>query len=318
MRRSSVLVASLAALSSLAVVTAAGSAHAESSAAGAMQQGCFVSTVAGGTRLPSNAPAVFLDDRSQGATATVSAELISGETRTPLVGPVKDAHGITVLQLAGATAGNHTIAATVACSAGNNDASFQTHIVLEEPVAFPKSVGTLRLRPTPAPATGTEVIVLEPSAELRAFGPISILTLEVGGKISTTARDFFQAGSVGELRAPVGAACVENGALLRERRRIEVSVHAVVAGLGEAPAPATLDVDVDCGAIKWTSATQDLDPVTTETGSGSTEGTPVSAGAGGCSAAGGVTTAGATSGATALLAGILVLARRRRRRSSMA
>lgn len=308
MRRHRVLVTILA---SFAVMTAGPVAVAD---AAAPAQGCFVSTVAEGTTLPANAPALVVDERSYGATAAISAELVSGDVRVPLVGPTKDTHGITILELANPSQGDHTIALNVECTRGEDtrSESSETSLVLTAPVAFPTNVGTLRLVPKEGAPDGTERVALEPSAELAAFGPIAFVSLKVGDVSQPALRNPFGAATV-ELRAPVGTACVENGALLREKRTVAVTVSAIIAGLAESPAPATLDVEVDCGAIAWTSMAEGSEGSVAPTPNGAASETSGGSGAGGCSASS--RGPGSATNAAAAVGGFVMLAGLRRRRS---
>jgi MYXO-CTERM domain-containing protein len=114
----------------------------------------------------------------------------------------------------------------------------------------------------------------------------------------------------------------ENGALLRDKRVVTVTVTADIAGLAESPAPTTLEVPVDCGAIQWTSEndfTNEGTPGTPTATDGTGATTPASSGgAGGCSAAPGPSSsrnaAGLLAGVFALVAGL----RRRQRKAQPA
>ena len=305
----------LAALAAVAVSAVASSAH-----AAAVAPHCSVSILPEGTSLPSNAPALIVFDGSSNATPTVTSELVTADGRIALVGPTKDVHGISVLQLAGPPVGTHKLATKVACSVGQ-DVDSETTLVLTAPVAFPKSVGTLTIEPNATP-TGMDVIVLEPSPELRAFYPVSVVKLIVGTNEKTRVGGRAEApGSNVRFNAHTGGICIENGALLRDKRVVTITVTADIAGVADSPAPTTIDVPVDCGAIKWTAANDyknGNETTSTSTGSDGATGTttPASSGsAGGCSAApgsaGSRNAAGLLAGVVALVAGL----RRRRQRS---
>lgn len=324
MRRTIVL--AVAVLSSLAAQTVTSSASADAPSSGiqaAPAAGCFVSTVANGTSLPSNAPAIFVNDQSAGATATISAELVTGTERVAFVGPTKDTHGLAVLSFASPTAGAHTIATKVVCSNGQETRITETPITLTAPVAFPTSVGSLAVRST---GTGSDRIILTASPELKAFFPVSKLRISVDtGATSKPQGAYVPSGGANpEFNAQTGAVCVENGALHREKRSVKIVVSADIAGVAESPAPATLDVTVDCGAIRWTSLGDDTTTnlPNPDTG-GTTPTSDASAGTGGtdggCSAAplraGGAGGFGSV-GVAAVVAGAVVLAGLRRRRGA--
>lgn len=315
-------VVALAMFASLAVTGVATTAHAAAAAGASQAAGCFVEISPQQGSLPSNAPALIVMDRSAGATATVTAELVSADGRVALVGPTKDAHGITIVQLASPVAGNYTIATKVACTTGGDDRTTDTPLVLTAPVTFPSNVGTLAVRPTSPAQAGVDEIVLDATPELRAFLPVSVFKMSVNGAGATSVVPTNVAGNTGlTLSAHTGGVCVENGSLHREKRTVKVTVSADIAGLAESPAPATLDVTVDCGAIRWTSDS-DYNKVTP---GGSTPGTSsgsnpnnTSTGTGGCTAAPGMLSTTAAN-AGALMVGMLaVVAGLRRRRASRA
>lgn len=324
MRRTIVL--AVAVLSSFAAQTVASSASADAAAImAAPAAGCFVSTLPSGTSLPSNAPAIFVNDQSAGATATISAELVTGTERVAFVGPTKDAHGLAVLSFASPTVGAHTIATKVVCSNGQQPQITETPITLTAPVAFPTSVGSLAARTT---GTGSDRIILTASPELKAFFAVTMLKLVLGDGAKTQVRSFVPSGAESpEFFAQTGAVCVENGALHREKRTVKAVVSAEIAGLAQSPAPATLDITVDCGAIKWTSL--DGTTPTEPTNPGDKEGdgtTPTNGGNagtggsdGGCSAAplraNGAGGSGSV-GAAAVVAAAALLAGLRRRRAT--
>ena len=242
----------VAALSAALLSTIAGSARADA-AAGASAPvfvGCQVAIGANGMSLPANAPALLVEDRSNGATPTISAELVSADGRASFGAPTKDAHGLTIVALPKSSVGQHTIETKVVCSNGSPDALQETTLALTAPVDFPTSVGTIKVRPNPTP-TGSETIELEASPGLRAFKSIAVVELLVNGAHPTAT--FPGLAEVPAFSVPTGNVCVENGALHREKRTIKVTVSARLAGVAESPAPATLDLVVDCGAIHWTT-----------------------------------------------------------------
>jgi hypothetical protein len=253
----------LLALATLAIASTASSSAFADAAAGAPAQGCFVTGLPNKTSLPANAPGFILTDNSQGATATVSAELVTGDTRTALVGPVKDAHGLNVILFSSTPApavGTHTISTKVACSNDNNNNNNNnsnpnpdTTVMLTDPVPFPTTVGTLTVQPS-SPPTGNDEVLLEASPNLRPFFPVAVMKLTVNNDVTTaTGGSMDSAKTTVTFRAHTGSACVENGALHREKRIVKVNIAADIAGLADSPAPATIDIPVDCGAIRWTS-----------------------------------------------------------------
>jgi MYXO-CTERM domain-containing protein len=317
-RRSSIVAAFLA---SLAVFSVAPSAFADAAApsAGRAAPGCNVSLLGGGTTLPSNAPAIILNDSSHGgAEATVTAELVAGTERTALVGPALDTHGIMVLRLSNPPVGAHSISTNVACSVAlpgvEKEKTFETPITFTAPVAFPKTVGTLTVVPS-NPPTGTSEIVLQASTELAAFLPISVMKLTVNEEPGTKTAP--QSGtSAMNFIAHTGAVCIENGTLHREKRTVKVTVSADIAGLADSPAPAIADVEVDCGAIKWTTE-RDYQFGKDSTSSGTATGDPNSASstnhASGCTAAPSGRASGTAGVVIAAALGMLAGLRRRRR-----
>ena len=309
----------LAALSVAALSTTVGSALADASPAGAPFRGCSVELGTKKLTLPSNAPALLVGDQSEGASASVSAELVTTDGRAPFGPPTKDAHGLLVVALPKASVGTHSIATTVVCSDGSTEKVQATTLELTAPVDLPTSVGTLTLEPNPTPR-GSETITLTPSPALRAFEPITVLELSVngaapgGGRIGNLAS---------QLQVNTGSVCVENGALHRDKRTVRVSVSAHLAGVAESPESASLDILVDCGAIRWTTD-KDFDGATptTETSSGTTgskdgNGTSTSS-AGGCSAAprGRMTGGSAAFAAGTALAMLAAFRRRRGKRGA--
>ncbi len=304
-----------AALSVAGLSTIAGSALADAAGAAAPEfVGCQVAIGTNGMSLPSNAPAILVNDTSNRATATVSAELVSGAARAPFGPATKDTHGLLVMTLPTASVGSHTIAAKVACSDGMPDSVKETSLVLTAPVAFPTSVGTLAVKPSTAPSPGVERIALEASPGLLAFKPVVVVELSVDGKVSTASQ---QGSFAEEMSVHTGSVCVENGALHREKRTVRVSLAAHLAGVADSPAPATLDILVDCGAIHWTTEA-DFDGSKSEapTSPGATSKATGGGSASGCSAA----PSGRTSGGAAIFAAATALAllasfRRRRARA---
>lgn len=241
----------VAALSVAVLSTTASSALADAAfgEATAPYRGCQVALGMTGLSLPSNAPALLVGDRSSGATATVSADLVSTGERLPFGAPTKDAHGLLVVAIPEAASGEHGLAVNVACSDKSPAKVQTTTLALTAPVAFPTTVGTLTVRPNATP-TGVASLDLVASPELRAFAPASVIELTVDGQVvPVSSAD----GLDGEIRVSTGSVCVENGALHREMRTVRVSLAAHIAGVAESPAPAVVDVAVDCGAIRWTS-----------------------------------------------------------------
>ena len=261
--------------------------------------------------LPSNTPALLVNDASNQATATVSADLVSSDGRAAFGAPAKDTHGLMVVTLPKASAGSHTIETKVACSNGSPDATQETPITLSAPVPLPTAVGTLTVRPNATP-NGVDRIDLAASPELRAFRDVAIVELSVKGSSTVSQRGGFSE----EFVVNTGAACVENGALHREKRTVRVSLAAHLAGVAESPVAATLDVPVDCGAIRWTTAA-DFDGSGSKSPSSVVEppsgGSGTSSSASGCSASPG----GLASGSSAVFAAtaLALLAGRRRRRA---
>jgi MYXO-CTERM domain-containing protein len=302
----------VAALSVVGVsTTTAASAFAEP-AAGAPFTGCQVAIGANGMSVPSNAPALLVNDSSNQATATISAELVSAEGRAPFGAPTKDVHGLMVMALPKASIGSHKIATKVVCSNGSPESLQETSLAVTAPVELPTAVGTLTVRPSPTP-TSVERIVLEASPGLRAFKDVAIVELSMNDAAGTgNQRGRFAE----EFSVNTGSVCVENGTLHREKRTVRISVTAHLAGVAQSPAPATLDVQVDCGAIRWTSDS-DFD------GSKS-PGTPSSAEPDGTNPGGGNNASGCSAAPTGLAAGtsslfaaataVALLASRRRRR----
>jgi hypothetical protein len=291
-----------ATLSAVGLSTLAGSALADA-AAGAQFVGCQVAIGTNGMSLPSNAPALLVNDTSNQATATVSAELVTADTRAPFGAPTKDTHGLLVVTLPTASVGAHTIATKVACSNGTPESVQETTLALTVPVDFPTSVGTLSVRPGPAPSPGVERLALEASPGLQAFKPVVVVELSVNGVVTSGSQ---RGGFAEELSVNTGAVCVENGALHREKRTVHVSLAAHLAGVAESPAAATLDIPVDCGAIHWTTDA-DFDGSTSTVPSTSTPGSNNGTGgssASGCSAA----PSGRASGGSAIFAAATALA----------
>jgi hypothetical protein len=241
----------VAALSVVGLSATAGSAQADA-AAGAPAPpfvGCQVTIGANGMSVPSNAPALLVNDASNQATPTVTAELVSAGGRAPFGAPTKDTHGLLIAALPTAPVGSHKIATKVVCSDGSPESLQETTLTLTAPVELPTAVGTLTVRPNATP-TGIEKITLEASPGLRAFKSIAAVELSVNGAVTVAS----QRGGFGEeFSVNTGSVCVENGALHREKRTVKVSVTAHLAGVALSPAPATLDVPVDCAAIRWTT-----------------------------------------------------------------
>jgi MYXO-CTERM domain-containing protein len=312
----------VAALSAVALSTTAGSALADaaSGAAAPIFMGCQVAIGADGMTVPANAPALLVYDASNGATATVSADLVTTSGRTALGAPTKDANDLSILALPTPPVGSHTVVTKVACSNGTPDAEQETSITITAAVPLPTTVGTLTLRPNLTP-TGTDRVVLEASPALVAFKSVAIVDVSIGDASPAFGSAKYPSGIPPELTINSGSVCVENGALIREKRTIKVTVSARLAGVANSPAPATLDIPVDCGAIRWTSDSDFDGSKTTEpspqtpNGNG-TNSNAVSSGASGCSAAPG--SAGLLSGSSSvfLAAAVALLAGFRRRRQA--
>lgn len=307
-------VAMNARLSLAALVAAAGTllspTSARADAAGASESfGCFV--LLGGTyegfSLPSNAPALLVVDRStSGLTATLDATLVSGETRTSLGMPAKDRHELLTLPLSSPAVGKHVVEVAVTCSTQpEGEQKLEVPFTVTEAVALPKTVGALSLAPKDRP-TPSDMLRLELSEGMRAFQAAAKFELVVDG-IKANEQYGPAPGGTRELYLNSGAVCVEDGALHREKRTVEVTVSAVIAGVADSPAPAKLDVTVDCGSIEWTEGTtpgEEPPPSSTPPGG---EG---SSSASGCSAA----PKGAKSPVAIVALALVGLAAMRRRR----
>lgn len=263
--------------------------------------------------IPANAPALLVQDSSNGATATVSAELVSADGRAPFSPPVKDTHGLLIAALPKVSVGSHTISSKVGCSNESPETVQETPLTVTERVELPTVVGTLAVRPSATP-NGIEKIALDASPGLRAFRSVTVVDVSVNG-VSLTGSLGRQGGFSEEFSLNTGSACIENGALHREKRTLRVSFAAHIAGVAQSPEPATLDITVDCGAIKWTTASDFDGSGSTPSSSepdGSNSGSS-SSNASGCSAAPG----GLTSGSSAVLSvsALALLAGLRRRRA---
>ncbi|MBX3187018.1 MAG: hypothetical protein KF819_08390 [Labilithrix sp.] len=299
----------VATLSVLGLTGYAHLAHADA-ALGAPAPACQVSIAnagADGVMIPSNAPALLIVETTTSGPLTVNAELISSTERLPFAAPSNDVNGLRILPLPSNTPGAYSVELGANCGTMEQQ-PYEIPLTLTAPVDFPTTVGTLVHVPK-NPPTGVETIDLEPSEGLRAFLPATQLKLSVDGATGG-ARNGGASSKKISFTANTGSACVENGALHREKRVVRVSLAAAIAGVSTSPAPATLDVEVDCGAIKWTSLTE----IPGESTSGSASSTPGSSSSsgGGCSAAP-VTGLSGTASAVAALALASLVARRRRR-----
>jgi MYXO-CTERM domain-containing protein len=267
--------------------------------------------------LPANAPALLVVDHTYGTTApTIQAALVNGTTRTELTAQT-DAHGLWALSLPSPSpaVGTYNVEIATSCRDLSDEREIVTPLTLTEAVPFPTSVGTLVHVPS-NPPTGEDTIRLEPTPGMRAFLAASQLELVVGG-VRTGKSTFVSNTSTIELSVNVGDACIENGALHREKRVVKVSLEGAIAGVAESPAPASIDVPVDCGAIEWTSGWAVDDGASPSSPNGTTpSSSPSSAQSsdGGCSAAPVGTRGDASLGAFALGALGLVAMRRRRHR----
>ena len=225
-------------------------------AAAPMQNQCTVvlaATNPSSIVLPANAPALLAVERVYGAsTPKIDASFVDGATRTELTA-VKDSHGLSTLALPSPSsgAGSYSVEVETSCPEVTYEQKSVTALTLTAPVAFPTSIGTLVHVPSDPP-TGIDKIRLEPTEGMRAFLPAAQLDLVVGG-VKASSLTFVNGQSAIELQVNTGDACIENGALHRDKRIVKVTLDGAIAGVAESPASESLDVTVDCGAIKWTS-----------------------------------------------------------------
>lgn len=280
MRSRSSIVALLAAAGALLSPT---SARADGAFASDVASSC-VTLLAGASQpfsLPANAPALLVVDRtSAGLTSTVTATLISGATRTPLGAPVKDSHGLLTLPLSSPPVGKHAVEIAMVCSTQpDREEKSEIAFTVTDPVALPTQVGALTLVPK-SPPTGSDTVRLEPTDGMRAFLAAARLQVSVAG-VAADLRFGEDAARALEFAVNTGSVCVQDGALLRDKRTVEVTVSADIAGVADSPEAAKLDVEVDCGAIQWTdglTAGGEPPPSTPASGEGSSS-------SGGCSSA---------------------------------
>jgi MYXO-CTERM domain-containing protein len=231
------------------------SAHADAAAGAPMQTQCNVALAASPSTvvLPANAPALLAVERVYGATSpTIDAAFVDGATRTDLTAG-KDSHGLLTLALPSPSSapGSYSVEVVTSCPAVPEEQKLVTALTLTAPVAFPTSVGTLVHVPSDPPS-GVDKVRLEPTEGMRAFLPAAQLDLVVGG-VKSGSLTFVNAQSAIELQVNTGDACIENGALHRDKRIVKVTLDGAIAGVADSPASASLEVSVDCGAIKWTS-----------------------------------------------------------------
>jgi hypothetical protein len=238
--------------------------------------------------LPANAPALLVVDRSSQSTSpTLQAALANGSTRTAL--PVAtDTHGLWTLALPSPNAalGKYDVEVKSSCPDISDERDLVTPLTLTTAVPFPTSVGTLVHVPSDPPS-GVDWVRLDPTPNMAAFLAAAQLELVVDGA-RTAKITFVSAVSPINLTINTGEACIENGALHRDKRIVKVTLEGAIAGVAEAPAPASIDVPVDCGAIKWTSGLNldpddDTNPPTSSNGATSPSPTSSSS-SGGCSA----------------------------------
>ena len=298
------------------------SAHADAAAGARAAPQCTVSVGPAsqtGVKLPANTPALLVVEQGWDASKpTLAASFIDGSTRTDLAGTT-DSHGLWTLPLPTQTLGTYEVETTTSCPEMPNPLTYKTALTLTAPVDFPTSVGALVAVPSAGPPTGVDKIRFEPTENMRAFLPAAQLQLLVDGAKSDYST-FSTATPPLELTVNTGAACIENGALHREKRTVKVTLEGAIAGVADSPASASVDIEVDCGAIKWTSGL-DLDengnpkPRTSTTPSTSSQPVSSSSSDSGCSASP-VGTRGETSGLLAFAIGALgfVAVRRRARK----
>lgn len=201
------------------------------------------------TTIPANAPALLFLDDSHAAVATVSSWLATPDGEgVSLPGPTTDALGTPIIPLTpGLEAGRtYDLRVAMQCSVPSTVPVQVSRFVGAEAMALPTLVGSLRS----SAGTDMATIEVEPSRELAAYLPVSIVTLSVNGIVqhrvvgatdpTTLSLDTQTAGAcrdsaTGELRGGIGTA--------------DVTVTAHVAGAASDPRPATTRILVDCDAI---------------------------------------------------------------------
>lgn len=305
-------------LSAAALVVVASPARADSAAGASRAASCEArigGLTATGVQIPSNAPALLLIDPQPydyALPSTVSAELVTTDKRVPFAAPARDANGINALTLPSLSEGSYRISVTANCS-GYTPSPAEVPLVLTGAVPLPTAVGKLVEIPQ-NPPTGVTNFELEPGTNVRAFLPVIQFWTTIDG-VKAAATAGAPSTSPISFSAKTGQVCVENGALHREKRTVKVSVGAAIAGVAQPLADATVDVTVDCGAIKWTKAS---DFANEEDGTTTTTTTPAPGGSsstGGCSASPSARTSAATALFVVAGLGALVAVRRRRRRA---
>ncbi|MBS2017529.1 MAG: hypothetical protein JST00_31900 [Deltaproteobacteria bacterium] len=316
-------VATLAA-ASLASFGTAARADAAAGAAAAPACQAYVAGTRGNTgpsaiQVPANAPALLLQELYgyEPKWITASAELvIDTEKTTPIAPAARDANGLPILPLWTKDPGKYRVRITPDCGSqyGSYKVPSEAQIEIVAASPLPTRLGTIREAPsaTTTPTPGMATFVLEPSAEARPFMPVIRVEATLNGAKGQTLSGPSLTSDI-QITLNTGSVCVENGALLRDKKSVRIDLDGAIAGIAEKLAPATLETTVDCGAIKWTKESDfgDDDGTTTTPSTGAPAGSTTSAG--GCSAAPGhhASTALGAAGFAAALA--LVVSRRRRR-----
>jgi uncharacterized protein (TIGR03382 family) len=196
------------------------------------------------TTIPANAPALLLRDASVDAIATVTGQLMKADGATTQLTAINDRRETLVLPLGGLEAGRgYDLLVAIQCSVPNPGATPPSvRIVASEPVPLPSQVGTLRMSGS---AFDTTVIV-DPSPELKAYLPVSVMTLTLDGAFDSVPL-FGPAYPTVTFAAVLGNTCRGPDGILRGgKRTANLSVSAHVAGAATDPEPATLNQEVDC------------------------------------------------------------------------
>jgi MYXO-CTERM domain-containing protein len=293
-------------------------AHADAAGAESMARASCTVTLGpspNGVTLPANAPALLVVDQTNDPTfdpIIKQAELVNGTARTGL-SVVTDSHGLWTLALPepSLSAGKYSVEIATSCPQYSEELNVVSAVTLTAPVALPTSVGTLSHVPSDPP-TGLDTIRFEPTPGMRAFMPAAQLSI-YANDAKSTASGFGNSTAPMEFQVTVGSACVENGALHREKRIVKVRLEGAIAGVADSPASASIDVPVDCGAIKWTSGLGfDANGGATPTPTNGTTPTTASSSDSGCSASP-VSHGGGASLLSFALGGLGLVALRRRR-----
>lgn len=267
--------------------------------------------------LPSNAPALLLVDaqpNSYEMASTVTAELLDGDRKIAFDAPTRDSNGLNRLVLPTNAIGTHRISVDAKCGPGSySTGPKEISLEIGGPVPFPTSVGALMQTPQAGPPTGITTFDLEPATNVRAFLPVIQFWSDIDG---TKAVAIAGASSTAKLQITVktGAVCVENGALIRDKRNVKLRVGGAIAGVEKTLDEASVDISVDCGAIKWTRESDFGNEATDGTNTGAPSGGQTTS-TGGCSAAPGLASSATTASFAALGLAALVVARRRRRQA---